>query len=92
MIDPEIIKYLIDWISNNTHFNGLLFDYDIIQLKAEEIQMIACKKMSNFGFFLPEEGIYISELDFNHLCNKSILLRNDKCVSTHKWRKLTRYI
>ena len=29
MIDPEIIKYLINWISNNTHFNGLLFDYDI---------------------------------------------------------------
>ena len=75
MLDPEIIKYLLNWINNNTHFNGLLFDFDIIQLKAEKIQMIACKgKCPILGFFLPNEGIYISELDFNHLCNRSILV------------------
>ena len=27
MLDPEIIKYLVNWINNNTHFNGLLFDF-----------------------------------------------------------------
>ena len=75
MLDPEIIKYLVNWINNNTHFNGLLFDFDIIQLKAEEIQMIACRgKCPILAFFLPQDGIYISELDFNHLCNRSILL------------------
>lgn len=75
MFDPEIIKYLINWINDNTHFNGLLFNFDIIQLKAEEIQMIACKgKCPILGFFLPGKGIYITELDFNHLCNSSILL------------------
>ena len=75
MLDPEIIKYLVNWINNNTHFNGLLFDFDIIQLKAEEIQMMACRgKCPILGFFLPEKGIYISDLNFDHLCNKSVLL------------------
>ena len=75
MVDPEIIKYLVDWINNNTHFNGLLFDFDVIQLKAEEIQTMACRgKCPILGFFLPEKGIYISDLDFNHLCNRSVLL------------------
>ena len=75
MFDPEIIKYLVNWINNNTPFEGSLFNFEIIQLKAEEIQMLACKgKCPILGFFLPEKGIYITELDFNHLCNKSILL------------------
>ena len=75
MIDPEIIKYLIDWINNNTHFDGLLFNSEIFQSKADELQMIACKgKCPILGFFLPDKGIFITELDFNHLCNKSVLL------------------
>tara|TARA_B100001113_G_C20671550_1_gene432392 strand:+ start:140 stop:544 length:405 start_codon:yes stop_codon:yes gene_type:complete len=75
MFDPEIVKYLVSWINNNTDFNGALFNFDIIQLKAEEIQMMACRgKCPILAFFLPEKGIFVSDLDFNHLCNKSILL------------------
>ena len=40
--------------------------------------------MSHFGFFSPPNIIYIAKLDFNDLCNQSILLHEIIHVFQHE--------
>ena len=40
----------------------------------QEIQMMACKEVSIHRFFKPEVGVLISKMDFDNLCNQSVLL------------------
>ena len=75
MLDQEIIKFLVIWINENTIYDGHLANLKIISLTFEELQFKACRgKCPILAFFLEPNIIYIAKLDFNDLCNQSILL------------------
>ncbi|MEC8265544.1 MAG: hypothetical protein VX009_01880 [Pseudomonadota bacterium] len=75
MIDQQIVKFLIDWINENTTYSGPLLNLEIIDLTLKELQLKACRgKCPILGFFSPPNLIYIAKLDFDNLCNQSILL------------------
>ena len=75
MITDSLLQFILDWISINTHYDSSVFNYKIIQLSKQEIQMMACNgKCPIIPFFKPEVGVLISKMDFDNLCNQSILL------------------
>ncbi len=75
MITDSLLQFILDWISINTHYDSSVFNYKIIQLSKQEIQMMACNgKCPIIAFFKPEVGVLISKMDFDNLCNQSILL------------------
>ena len=75
MLDQEIVKFLISWINENTVYEGLLSNLEIVDLNLEELQYLACRgKCPILAFFSPPNIIYIAKLNFNDLCNQSILL------------------
>jgi len=75
MLDDEIVKFLISWINENTVYKGFLLNLKIIDLTMEELQYKACRgKCPVLAFFSAPNIIYIAKLDFNDLCNQSILL------------------
>ena len=75
MIDQEIVKFLISWINENTIYEKFLLNLEIVVLDLEELQLLACRgKCPILAFFSAPNIIYIAKLDFNDLCNQSILL------------------
>ena len=75
MLDHEIVKFLISWINENTVYKGFLLNLKIIDLTMEELQYKACRgKCPVLAFFSAPNIIYIAKLNFNDLCNQSILL------------------
>ena len=75
MLDHEIVKFLISWINENTVYKGFLLNLEIVDLTLEELQYKACRgKCPVLAFFSAPNIIYIAKLDFNDLCNQSILL------------------
>ena len=75
MSDQEIVMYLISWINENTIYKGSLVNLEIVNLTLEELQVRACRgKCPILAFFSQPNIIYIAELDFDNLCNQSILL------------------
>ncbi len=71
----NIISFLLEWISVNTHYDASVFNFAVIELSKSELQSLACGgKCPVIAFFKPDVGILISELDFENICNKSILL------------------
>ena len=75
MLDDEIVKFLISWINENTVYKGFLLNLKIIDLTMEELQYKACRgKCPVLAFFSAPNIIYIAKLNFNDLCNQSILL------------------
>ena len=74
-MDEDILNFILDWISNNTNYDGSLFNFKVLLLSSEEIQMKACGgKCPIIGFFDPAIGVLITKLDFDKPCNMSILL------------------
>ena len=85
MIDQEIIKFLVNWINENTIYRESLLNLEIIDLSLKELQFKACKgKCPILAFFSPPNIIYIAKLDFNDLCNQSILLHEIIHVFQHQ--------
>ena len=75
MLDHEIVKFLISWVNENTVYKGFLLNLEIVDLTLEELQYKACRgKCPVLAFFSAPNIIYIAKLDFNDLCNQSILL------------------
>lgn len=75
MLSQELINFILEWITLQTQYDSKLFDYNIIQLTSEEIQKKACGgKCPIVAFFDFNEGVLITRLDFDNLCNQSILL------------------
>ena len=75
MSDDEIVKYLVGWINENTIYTRELLNLEIIYLTLEELQQKACNgKCPILAFFSPPNIVYIAKLNFNELCNQSILL------------------
>ena len=75
MLDHKIVKFLISWVNENTVYKGFLLNLEIIDLTLEELQYKACRgKCPVLAFFSAPNIIYIAQLDFNDLCNQSILL------------------
>ena len=71
----NIISFLLEWITLNTHYDASIFNFEVIELSKSELQALACGgKCPVIAFFKPEVGILISELDFENICNQSILL------------------
>ena len=71
----NIISFLLEWITLNTHYDANIFNFEVIELSKSELQALACGgKCPVIAFFKPEVGILISELDFDNICNQSILL------------------
>ena len=71
----NIISFLLEWITLNTHYDASVFNFEVIELSKSELQALACGgKCPVIAFFKPEVGILISELDFENICNQSILL------------------
>ncbi len=74
-MDEDILNFILDWISNNTVYDGSLFNFKVLLLSSEEIQIKACGgKCPIIGFFDPGIGVLITKLDFDKPCNMSILL------------------
>ena len=85
MLDQEIVKFLISWINENTVYEGLLSNLEIVDLNLEELQYLACRgKCPILAFFSPPNIIYIAKLNFNDLCNQSILLHEMIHVFQHQ--------
>ena len=71
----NIISFLLELITLNTHCDASIFNFEVIELSKSELQALACGgKCPVIAFFKPEVGILISELDFENRCNQSILL------------------
>ena len=71
----KIIPFLLEWITVNTHYDASIFNFEVIELSESELQILACGgKCPVIAFFKPEMGILISSLDFEDICNQSILL------------------
>ena len=71
----NMIPFLLEWITVNTHYDASIFNFEVIELSESELQILACGgKCPVIAFFKPEVGILISELDFENRCNQSILL------------------
>ena len=74
MVDNILIA-LLEWVTVNTHYDTSIFNFEVIELSKIELQTLACGgKCPVIAFFKPELGILISKLDFEDLCNQSILL------------------
>ena len=74
MLDNILIA-LLEWITVNTHYDASIFNFEVIELSKIELQTLACGgKCPVIAFFKPELGILISKLNFEDLCNQSILL------------------
>ena len=74
MLD-NIISFLLEWITLNTHYDASIFNFEVVELSKSELQALACRGICPvIAFFKPEVGILISELDFENICNQSILL------------------
>ena len=71
----NIVSFLLEWITLNTHYDASIFNFEVIELSKNELQALACGgKCPIIAFFKPEVGILISELDYKNICNQSILL------------------
>ena len=71
----NIISFLLEWITINTHYDASIFNFEVIELSESELQILACGgKCPVIAFFRPEMGILISKLNFEDVCNQSILL------------------
>ena len=71
----DIISLLLEWITQNTHYNASIFNFEVIELSRYELQVLACGgKCPVIAFFKPEMGILISKMDYENICNQSILL------------------
>ena len=75
MAMTTLLIFLLDWISSNTNYDKAKFDTKITQLNDNDFEAIACRgKCPVLAFYFEEKGIFIRKLDFNDLCNQSILL------------------
>ena len=71
----NIMPFLLEWITVNTHYDAGMFNFEVIELSESELQILACGgKCPVIAFFRPEMGILISKLNFEDVCNQSILL------------------
>tara|TARA_A100001011_G_scaffold396708_1_gene495303 strand:+ start:2876 stop:3262 length:387 start_codon:yes stop_codon:yes gene_type:complete len=69
------MPFLLEWITVNTHYDAGMFNFEVIELSESELQILACGgKCPVIAFFRPEMGILISKLNFEDVCNQSILL------------------
>ena len=71
----NLINILLQWISINTNYDTSKFDFPINVVEPKIIQEMACGgKCPVIAFFSEEYGIFISNSDYEDLCNQSILL------------------
>ena len=71
----NIVSFLLEWITLNTHYDASIFNFEVIELSKNELQALACGgKCPVIAFFSDEHGIFISNSDYNGPCNQSILL------------------
>ena len=71
----NMIPFLLEWITVNTHYDASIFNFEVIELSKSELQILACGgKCPVIAFFKPEMGILISKLNYENICNQSILL------------------
>ena len=71
----NIISFLLEWITLNTHYDASIFNFEVIELSKSELQALACGgKCPVIAFFSDEHGIFISNSDYDDPCNQSILL------------------
>ena len=65
--------FLLVWISINTNYDTSKFDFPVNIVKPKVIQEMACGgKCPVVAFFSKKEGIFISKMNFNDICNQSI--------------------
>ena len=70
-----LISFLLNWISVNTDYKTEGFGFPVIVISKSELEVKACRgKCPILAFFSSKEGILISKMDFNGLCNQSIIL------------------
>ena len=75
MVMTTLLIFLLEWISSNTNYSKIKFDTKITQLNDKDFETIACRgKCPVLAFYSEDEGIFIRKLDFNDVCNQSILL------------------
>ncbi len=75
MVLNELLNFLLVWISINTNYDTSKFDFPVNIVKPKVIQEMACGgKCPVVAFFSKNEGIFISKMNFNDICNQSILL------------------
>ena len=71
----NLINILLQWISINTNYDTSKFDFPINVVEPKIIQEMVCGgKCPVIAFFSEEYGIFISNSDYEDLCNQSILL------------------
>ena len=71
----NLIYILLQWISINTNYDTSKFDFPINVVEPKIIQEMVCGgKCPVIAFFSEEYGIFISNSDYEDLCNQSILL------------------
>ena len=75
MISKKLITFLLQWISLNTDYDASKFDFRLKIIESNELQQIVCGgKCPVLGFFSKEYGILLVEMNFENICNQSILL------------------
>ncbi len=75
MISKKLITFLLQWISLNTDYDASKFDFRLKIIESSELQQIVCGgKCPVLGFFSKEYGILLVEMNFENICNQSILL------------------
>ena len=75
MAMTTLLIFLLEWISSNTDYNKAKFDTKITQLNDKDFETVACRgKCPVLAFYFEEKGIFVRKLDFNDVCNQSILL------------------
>ena len=75
MVMTTLLIFLLEWISSNTNYSKIKFDTKITQLNDKDFETIACRgKCPVLAFYFEEKGIFVRKLDFNDVCNQSILL------------------
>tara|TARA_B100001057_G_C22565110_1_gene838879 strand:- start:260 stop:655 length:396 start_codon:yes stop_codon:yes gene_type:complete len=75
MISKKLITFLLQWISLNTDYDASKFDFRLKIVESNELQQIVCGgKCPVLGFFSKEYGILLVEMNFENICNQSILL------------------
>ncbi len=75
MVSKKLIIFLLQWISINTDYDVSKFDFRVKVMESSALQKIVCGgKCPILGFFSDEFGILLTEMNFDNLCNQSILL------------------
>lgn len=70
-----LLSFLVKWLVTNSDYKDNELDLKVNIVSAQEVQEKACAgKCPIVAFYDKNKGIFIKDMDFNDLCNQSILL------------------